>query len=217
MVASRWRTTGQVLFVAALGAATLAFLFHYSVRHASFDLKIYYYAVRYWLGGQGDLYSYHAPGGNLGFTYPPFAALAMLPMAGLPWPVARLVGKLASVAVAVALLVVYWFLDPVAQRQGWTRWFTWAVAAVLTGLFEPLREAISYGQVNMILLGLVLADSRIIVRGSRWGGVAVGIATAVKLTPGLFIGYLLIARRWRAAATATATLLGVTVLAAPDG
>ena len=33
----------------------------------------------------------------------------------------------------------------------------------------------------------------------------VGIATAIKLTPAVFIGYLIVTRRWRAAAVAAGT------------
>src|SRR5262245_51309578 len=47
-----------------------------------FDLKIYHGAVVWWANG-GELYQYVAPNVPLGFTYPPFAALVMLPMAGL--------------------------------------------------------------------------------------------------------------------------------------
>jgi alpha-1,2-mannosyltransferase len=47
----------------------------------------------------------------------------------------------------------------------------------------------------------------------------VGLATAVKLTPGIFIVYLLLVRRFRAAVVAAATFAGATLLAmavAPD-
>jgi alpha-1,2-mannosyltransferase len=66
----------------------------------------------------------------------------------------------------------------------------------------------------MLLLFLVLADLRLFVgRGSRFGGVAIGLATAVKLTPGIFILYLLLTRKYRAALTAIATSAAATVLA----
>ena len=45
-----------------------------------FDMKIYHGAVVWWANGN-ELYEFVAPPTTLGFTYPPFAALVMLPMA----------------------------------------------------------------------------------------------------------------------------------------
>ena len=51
-------------------------------------------------------------------------------------------------------------------------------------------------------------------QGRRWAGVGIGLATAIKLTPGVFILYLLVTRRWRAAFTSMATAAGATLVAA---
>jgi alpha-1,2-mannosyltransferase len=52
------------------------------------------------------------------------------------------------------------------------------------------------------------------VAGRRGAGVGIGLAAAIKLTPAVFIGYLLLSRQYRAAATATATAAGATILTA---
>jgi alpha-1,2-mannosyltransferase len=44
-------------------------------------------------------------------------------------------------------------------------------------------------------------------------GVLVGLATAVKLTPGVFVVHYLVTRRWREAATAVGTAVGVSLAA----
>jgi alpha-1,2-mannosyltransferase len=210
------RTAVQLVVVLALAAGAWLFLWNFAVRHGSFDLKVYYGAVNYWAHGNGEVYDYVKPFSKYGFTYPPFAALTMSPMAILPW---WAVNTLAIVGtVVVTLVILDWFLRPVAARYGWTRWFTVAVAATIVAVFEPLRETVSFGQVNMLLLFLVLVDFRLLLK-SRLGGVAIGLATAVKLTPGIFVLYLLLTRRFRAAATALATTAAATVLAmlvAPD-
>jgi alpha-1,2-mannosyltransferase len=85
---------------------------------------------------------------------------------------------------------------------------------VLFAALEPVRDTFSFGQVNLLLMVLVYADLPLLSRGSRLAGVGIGLATAVKLTPALFIGYLLVARRYRAAAVAAGTTAAATLLAA---
>jgi alpha-1,2-mannosyltransferase len=70
-----------------------------------------------------------------------------------------------------------------------------------------------WGQINPFLAALVLADVAALRCGHRWAGVGIGLATAVKLTPGLFVVYLVLTRRWRAAAVATGTFAATTGLA----
>jgi alpha-1,2-mannosyltransferase len=64
----------------------------------------------------------------------------------------------------------------------------------------------------MFILALVLADVVAWRRGRPWCGVGIGLATALKLTPGLFIVFLALIGRSRAAALATATALGATLV-----
>ncbi|MBX6354454.1 MAG: DUF2029 domain-containing protein [Micromonosporaceae bacterium] len=224
-----------------VGAAVLAVL---AVRvfgrpYSFFDLKIYHGAVSWWVGG-GDLYQYIAPGLTLGFTYPPFAALVMLPMVELSDTAAGWVNLVVSLAALAGVLVAV--LVPIADRYGWPRWFVVALAVPLAGALEPSRETLGFGQVNLLLFALVMADlvalrwqgrrsTRIAGRGrptanspsgsaalarfwrsGAWAGAGTGLATAIKLTPAMFIVYLVVTRQWRAAMTALGTALGVTVL-----
>ncbi|WP_346540134.1 glycosyltransferase 87 family protein [Micromonospora sp. DPT] len=207
------RTAAQVAGVVALAVVVTAFLWVAAVRHGFFDLKVYYGALTFWVHDHGEIYDYLKPGTQYGFTYPPFAALVMLPMAYLPWPAAITVSVAASVLVSAVL--IWWLLDPVSRRTGWSRWFTLAVALCLAAAYEPMRETINFGQVNMLLLFLVGLDLlRLLPAGNRWAGVGIGLATAIKLTPGVFIVYLLITGRWRAAFTSMAAAAVATLLAA---
>ncbi len=208
----------RVGIVVALALATWAFVALAAERHGFFDLKVYYGAINYWAGGDGELYDYLLPRTKYGFTYPPFAALTMLPMAVVGWGVAIAISMVLTIAASVLLL--FWLVDPIARRQGWTRWFVLAIAACLAAAFEPLRETFLFGQVNMVLVMLVAADLLWLVRGGRrFAGIGIGLATAIKLTPGIFIVYLIITRRFRAAAVASGTALAATLFAgavAPD-
>jgi alpha-1,2-mannosyltransferase len=117
--------------------------------------------------------------------------------------------------IAVTAVMVYWFAGPTIRRRGWTMWFAMAIVLLLTAASEPVRETVNFGQVNLLLLFMATADVLLLIGpGRRLGGIGIGIATAIKLTPGVFILYLLVTKRWRAAAVATATAGAATWLAA---
>jgi alpha-1,2-mannosyltransferase len=201
-----------VVIAVAAAVAAFALVALAAPRRGFFDLKVYFGAINFWAHGHGEVYDYLAPYTKYGFTYPPFGALTMLPMAVLPWGVVITVSLLATAAVTA--VITSWYLGPVVAAHRWPRWFVYLLAAALLFAYEPLRETLSFGQVNMLLVLLVVADLVMLVGRSRWGGVGVGLATAIKLTPGIFIVYLLIARRYRAAAVASATTAAATLLAA---
>jgi alpha-1,2-mannosyltransferase len=203
----------QILIVSGVALATLVFDYFLAVRHGFFDLDVYFGAVNYWVHEGGSIYDFVKPFSTYGFTYPPFAALVMLPMAITPWVLAIIVSCVACATVTAML--IYWFVDPIARREGWVRWYAIGLVCAFAVAFEPLRETFLFGQVNMYLVALVGADLLFLVnRNNRFAGIGVGLATAVKLTPGVFIVYLLVTRRWRAALTASATAAGATLLAA---
>ncbi|MFE6197787.1 glycosyltransferase 87 family protein [Streptomyces sp. NPDC057838] len=201
---------GRLLLVLALATAVTVFTATVPLLRDWFDLRVYHGSVGTWVHHGGRIYDYRVPGTAYGFTYPPFAAVAMAPMALLDLRTAIAVALLLNLA-ALAL-VLRLLTGPAWRRPGW---FGWALLACLLALFEPLRDTISFGQVNLLLLALVLTDAALLATGrGRWAGAGIGLAAAIKLTPALFIGLLLVTRRWRAAAVATGVALGATALAA---
>ncbi|MEW2164796.1 glycosyltransferase 87 family protein [Streptomyces sp. NPDC007084] len=201
---------GRLAFVLALAVAVGVFTATVPLLRDWFDLRVYYGTVDSWAHHGGRIYDYQVPGTTYGFTYPPFAALGMLPLAlvGLRTAIVlALLVNLAALAVVVGILV-----GPALRRYGW---FGFALTACLLPLFEPLRDTFSFGQVNLVLLALVLGDAWLLSHGhGRRAGVGIGLAAAVKLTPALFIVLLLLARRRRAAGVATAVAAAATGLAA---
>ncbi len=83
---------------------------------------------------------------------------------------------------------------------------------------EPVQQTLGLGQVNLLLMLLVVADlltGGALIPGGRtrwWHGFGIGIAAGVKLTPLIFIPYLLLIRKYRQAATATAVFAATVAL-----
>lgn len=208
------RTARRIVTVLAIAAALPA-LYLNGWKHDFFDLKIYMSAMDWWATGE-PLYDYVQPDpvqGELFFTYPPLGALLLSPFALLPLNATVTIFTVLTVLAVV--VTTRWLIDPVIARHHLPRVFTLTVAVLLVLAVESTRETITFGQINMLLVVLILADLLFAVpRNGRWAGVGVGLATALKLYPGIFIVYLLACRRWRAAAVASATAAGATLLAA---
>ncbi|MFI6079828.1 glycosyltransferase 87 family protein [Streptomyces sp. NPDC051217] len=204
------------LLLGVLCAGVTAFVATVPYHRDWFDLWVYYDAVRHWTDAGGGvrgagLYDYRVPGQTYGFTYPPFAALCVLPLSLLSWPVALTAGIVANLG-ALALILRR-LAEPVIRRHGLDRWTSYTLILCMLALLEPVYDSISFGQVNLLLLALVLTDARLLSTGSRWAGIGIGLAAAVKLTPAIFIGYLVVTRRRRAAGTAAAVAVGTTLVA----
>lgn len=195
-------------------------LYRLGTPHNFFDLRIYMRAMRWW-GAGNPLYDYVQPDrvqGELYFTYPPFTALLLRPFASLPLGATIVIFTtltVIAVVVTVRWLITRTSLSATDDRNRRPLWFLVGLAVPATLVVESVRETINFGQIGMLLVALILADLLFAVpRGSRWAGVGVGLATAIKLYPGIFVIYLLASRRWRAGLTAGATALAATLFAA---
>ncbi|MBB6033662.1 glycosyltransferase 87 family protein [Phytomonospora endophytica] len=172
------------------------------------DLHIYYGAVRTVQSG-APLYDYVAANGGP-FTYPPFAALVMWPMTGLPEPVLRLLWlALTCAAVAGLALSVGRALHVPPHRRA----LAVAVVACAVLLSAPAQSNMRFGQVSVFIVLLALVDAAGLTP-ARWRGVLVGVAAAIKLTPLLFVVFFLLSRRWRDAARAVIAFAACAVVGA---
>jgi alpha-1,2-mannosyltransferase len=144
----------------------------------------------------------------LPFTYPPAAALFAVPLAVLPWPAAQLAWV---PFVYVPLAVVIWYaFAPLLRRAGRLRPAAFAIVFAACAYLFPVRDEMRFGQVDLVLLALAVADCA--AREPRWPrGALVGLATAIKLVPGVFVVYLWLSGRRRAALTAALVALAVTL------
>jgi alpha-1,2-mannosyltransferase len=163
------------------------------------DLSVYRYGGQAILDGS-HLYALRFPGA-LAFTYPPLAALLFTPLAVLGMATLKAAITAASFVLLAVSLRFALRLKPASS------WLTGAQAtrlALLTAALalwlEPVWTTLRYGQIDVLIAALVLYDlSR--SDESHWKGVGVGLAIGLKLTPAIFAAYLLLTRRYRAAAT----------------
>ncbi|SFQ21072.1 alpha-1,2-mannosyltransferase [Amycolatopsis arida] len=149
----------------------------------------------------------------LPFTYPPTAALLFVPLALLPVQVAW--GVMAAVSILAMALVIRVTIGSLPRPRGeLPRWASPARATlvftvVLLGL-EPVWRTLFLGQINLILMAMIMLDVLVIgARNSRWSGVLVGVAAAVKLTPFVFIPHLFFTGQRAAAGRALGTFAGL--------
>ncbi|MFT4164048.1 MAG: glycosyltransferase 87 family protein [Microlunatus sp.] len=170
---------------------------------AMVDLDVYLLAGRVALEG-GNFYQLP---GRLPFLYPPIAALFAVPLAMLPTALVQIVWTAAAALLIVAVL----------HRWGQTGWrlSLWSAAVVYAVL--PVSQTLAFGQVGILLVALVVLDlapgPRIFGRRLLPEGALTGLAAAIKLTPMIFVLYLLAVRRWRAALMAVASAGILTIVA----
>lgn len=162
-----------------------------------------------------DLYGPLAAPHDLRATYPPFAAMLFTPLIVPPYEVLRVLVIAGNIVLLFAAALLSCRLVGVDGRRRIT------VAVVVTGLgvwAEPVFTTFRYGQINVLLLVLILAD---FTRPptARTRGLALGVAAGIKVTPGIFVLYLLLTRRFREAAVAIAAFaatVGIGFAALPD-
>jgi alpha-1,2-mannosyltransferase len=87
------------------------------------------------------------------------------------------------------------------------------VVAVLVSAMAwtlPIRDEFRYGQVGIFLAALCVLDC--VLPKTRWPrGMLIGLAIAIKLTPAVFVPYLWLTGRRRAAVVATLWFVGATL------
>jgi alpha-1,2-mannosyltransferase len=205
----RWLTAG------ASFAATAGFVLFLAQRGYMVDIDVYLMGGRHLLDPR--FYSLVLFGhSGLLFTYPPFAALAFVPLA---WGLTLVQAQEAWAAVNLAALAALMALSIRIVRPDLGRAPAWRLALALSVpafFLNPVILTIGFGQVNLVLDLLILWD---LVGPRRIGsrtlplGVATGIAAAIKLTPLIFVPYLILTRRARGASACVATFAACEAMA----
>ena len=162
---------------------------------STIDLQVYVYAVKDMLAGK-DIFATTTPFWNLYFIYPPIAAILMTPLAFGPYVFWQVVWTGGLV----------WAQQSVLKRCGAPRgWKLGLLGIAVVLAVEPIRTTLGYGQVNTMLMALVIADLLPDPPEQRRRipqGILIGLAAAIKLTPALFVIFMFLIGKRRAAITA---------------
>ncbi len=205
---------------AALGSAAWHLLGHTPYR---IDIDVYQMGAQAWLDGRplyrGNVLFLTPLGLKLPFTYPPLAAIVFSPFAWLRMPAASvaitlitLVLLVVSTAIVLTCLEV-WSTSSLLPGPAWLRrlWLSMVIVAPATIWLEPISWNFALGQVNVVLITLVIADC--VPRRTLWPrGLLLGLGIALKLTPAVFLLYFLLHRDRRAALTALVSFVAATLL-----
>ena len=146
---------------------------------------------------------------TLKFTYPPFAALIFTV---LSLPTIQVMERLWVGVNIVALLVAIWATFGGLGYRNWrVRGGATLLVAAVVFWTEPVQRVLFLGQIELVLLALILWD---VCQPDRrwWKGAGIGIAAGIKLVPLIFIPYLLLTRRFRQAAVASGAFVATVVL-----
>ncbi|MCE0536954.1 glycosyltransferase 87 family protein [Kineosporia rhizophila] len=215
----RQRAPWLVLGVLVLAASAFPLAWHYLVTYPrenwQVDLEVYREGARAVVTGF-PLYELRTVQPQfLPFTYPPFAAFTAFPLLIAPFSVIGWVWTVLQCA------LLWWMVGvafrPLLRRFGHRAGLAQGVLAAGGVWLLPVSDGIRFGQVNAVIVALCLWD---VTRRSRdtgtWAGgsgVGVALATAVKLTPGVFWLHWAFTRRWKVLATSIGTAALVTVVA----
>ncbi len=144
-----------------------------------------------------------------GFTYPPFFAFVLIPLAGIaPWAW-NILWYLITLAGTV---ISFWLADAMALAMGPSTWpeskRVWL--RLLGGLLSIKFVLAVYENQAYDLVALPFALFGIYAMTRDWdkrAGAALAIAAALKVTPLIFLPYLIMRRRFMAAAAFVGVLL----------
>jgi len=197
-----------------LGAAIVVWAFigfylaHWGAGWA-LDLRVYR-AAGHSLYDHGAPYSSLFTASRLPFTYPPFALLVLSPLSLGPLAVIKGLWWLCNGLALIGLLYLV-----IVTALGVSRWpallLAAAGAAVGTLALEPLRSNLDYGQINLLLMALVVVDVARVKGRAR--GLLIGVAAAIKLTPLVYLAYFVVNRDRRSAVRGAGCFVAATALA----
>ena len=171
------------------------------------DFRIYYEAVD--ANSAASLYEFEYRILDLGFTYPPLTALLLRPFTLLGLVTAE------RIWFTVSLALFVWFAQCCVRLLPHDSNMLKSLACAFIIVSMPVTLTLRFGQINAVIGVLLLVDVLLVTRRARGlGGVGLGLAAAIKVTPAYLGVVFAAAGRVRHAIVAGVTAVVATLLAA---
>ncbi|MGQ9347167.1 glycosyltransferase 87 family protein [Mycolicibacterium gilvum] len=201
-VLAGWASLSVVLALTTVGPTA-----NWGLLDGGGDLDVYRRGAWHVLSGL-PLYDFPVDK-KLFYTYTPFSALVFAPLELLPAEPDRHIWLALNLAVLIAVVVQSWRL--LGYRVDRALVGVSVLMALGCVFVEPVRTTLFFGQINLILMLLILSDTVGATR-SRLAGIGTGLAAGIKLTPLYFVLYFLTLRQRRVAVTAVAVFAATVVV-----
>ena len=166
--ALRGNTVALTLLVFLAVAGFVAASWRPFSMHSLLDLDVYRSGGATWLAGH-SLYDQLLPALtlHLPFTYPPFSAILMSPLALVGMPVAAMTMTLMSMVALTATGFQVCRTVALEAGAGWVPQLkprllsavSLLIAIDVALLLEPIASTLSHGQINVLLMAMVIADA----------------------------------------------------------
>lgn len=195
---------------------------HYALRVPLFgvsDFGVFYSAAKVIAGHTGVtapgiyvpkffhalVHSFRSTSGGQKFLYPPQAAVLLAPLALVSFQRATMLWLIFNVALLICTyyaIVRYLLKDDVTKIR-----YSLFLAIFLR--FGVAYELFRTGQINGVVLALFVLVIITLQKKKMWSGVALAVATSIKIFPGVYILMLIAQKQWRAFITYCATMLAL--------
>jgi hypothetical protein len=128
------------------------------------------------------------------YPNPPVMPISLYPLMVLPPLMGAVTFFLAKVGLA---LISARMVARMVREKEWPLSY-WCLFAVAVMSLRPILSDLQHGNINILILFLVVAALDAWMRGRDWlGGAALGLAITCKVTPALFLPYFLYKRSWK--------------------
>ena len=142
------------------------------------------------------------------YIYPPLLAILFVPLTILPMQQAAQVWFFLNLALYALALVIISRAFSLSRLMGMAP-LLW----ILAFLFPPALYTLYKGQVNIVILLLLAVTYWLCVRGRQvLAGVALGVASMIKVIPIFLLPYALWRRRYTLGLTAAATIVIIAII-----
>lgn len=194
-------TAGTIPLIIIAALLVIAYPFKGAFPSYHIDFDVYWTGARYFLDGgylYGEIPALHE-GAHLPFTYPPVAVLIFVPFALIPYQASSIIFSLLSLY-ALYVIAKYTFTALrtygfASEEKPWYDIVLWVI--IIASLFTaPIRDTFGFGQINLLLMVLVVVDC-LAPKRRWWTGALVGLTIAIKLTPMVFLLYFFWRRDWK--------------------